>query len=71
MIPILYNIKETKSESLTISYSIELKFFGITIYKRIYDSRLVDFEQPQKTTGFNVFPDLKEYVDDEINDLNE
>lgn len=65
MIPISTIITETKSETLTINYSIVVKFFGIPIYKRIYQSTLVDFEPQIKTIGFNIMPDLKEHVDDE------
>lgn len=65
MIPISTIISETKSESLTISYAIVVKFFGLTIYKRTYQSTLVDFEPQTKAVGFNTMPDLKERVDDE------
>ena len=60
MIPISTIISETKSESLTISYAIVVKFFGLTIYKRTYQSTLVDFEPAINAVGFNVTSNPKE-----------
>lgn len=59
MIPISTTISETKSETLTINYSIIVKFFGITIYKRTYQSTLVDFEPTIKAIGFTASSDDK------------
>lgn len=60
MIPVSTIINETKSELLTISYSIVVKFFGFTIYKRTYKSTLVDFEPIVKAIGFNTTTKTKE-----------
>ena len=60
MIPISTTISETKSESLTISYAIVVKFFGLTLYKRTYQSTLVDFEPTINAVGFNTISTMSE-----------
>ena len=66
MIPISTIITETKSETLTINYSIVVKLFGIPIYKRIYQSTLVDFEPSIKAIGFTTASADKDTTGDVI-----
>lgn len=67
MIPITTNIIEIKSESdnlgkLVHEYSIT--FFGITLFKRTLTCAEIS-SCTHKTSGFQVLPDQKQYVEDD------
>lgn len=51
----------SRDDAETLIYNVRL--FGVTVFRKVVENHYVDSQK--MPMGFNVFPDMRQYVDDE------